>query len=75
MIALVVVLLAASATLLINNFNDQVIAGEVNDPIILERNNLKVCCTYLDESGQEKTCAIQERFDCSVCEPKCSLRT
>lgn len=67
-----IILILLSGFILVKNFNSQVIATGTEDSITLNLSEYKTCCTYVDEKGEEKSCIIQNRFDCSVCEITCS---
>ena len=71
MAILSILLIASAAILIFYNFNSSVIASGPSDKIIMNLSDMKTCCTYT-ENGREKSCIIQERFDCSVCDEKCS---
>ena len=71
MAIIAIMLLASAVLLLVYNFNNSIIASGPSDKIIMNLSDMKTCCTYT-ENGKEKSCIIQERFDCSVCNEKCS---
>jgi len=70
-ITLIIVLVIFSALLLITNYNKQIVASESQENLEINLSDFKVCCSYLDEAGNEKSCVIKERFDCSICKEKC----
>jgi len=72
LIILAVLLIVISSLLLLKNFNSSVVASETTEQLELNLSNLKVCCNYIDEQGKDRSCILQERFDCSLCGEKCS---
>jgi len=72
MIVIAIILIISASLLLVTNFRKAVIGAQVNENIVMNLSELKVCCTYLDEQGDEKSCIIKERFNCSLCESRCS---
>jgi len=67
-VALIIVLLLLALGIFIKNSNESIVAGDNTEQIVL--NNLKICCSYF-ENGEEKTCSILEKYDCSLCSVKC----
>jgi len=51
------------------DFNqDGVISG---DEININAEDVKACCTYVNSDGEEKTCYLMKRFECSLCDEVC----
>lgn len=69
---LAILLIAASTGILWWNFNKEVIAATPSENIVMNLSELKVCCSYIDEQGKERSCIIQQRFDCSLCQERCT---
>jgi len=69
---LAILLIAASSGVLWWSFNRGVIAATTTENLVMNISELKVCCSYLDEQGKERSCIIQQRFDCSLCEERCT---
>ncbi|MBU1111304.1 MAG: hypothetical protein KJ896_00875 [Nanoarchaeota archaeon] len=72
-IILIVVLIFLALLFLIKNYNENIIGDSGGESLELE--NLKVCCEYLDENGETKSCSIlnDPRYDCEkLCSSRCS---
>jgi len=64
-VILIVALIFISLLILVKNYNENIIGAAEGDNINLE--DLKVCCEYVNEEGETKTCSIRNRYDCSLC--------
>lgn len=71
---LAILLIAASSGILWYSFNKGVIASAPTENLVMNLSDLKVCCSYLDEQGKERSCIIQQRFDCSICQDRCATQ-
>ena len=69
MTILILVLLLATAFVLIKNYNESIKAAPI-DNLNLDKDEIKECCNYF-EKGEEKTCVVLKRFDCNLCEARC----
>ena len=70
-IILIIILIIISLLILIKNYNENIIGGEIEEKLILEKNNLKECCTYINEHGEEKICSVMKKYSCDLC-TRCS---
>lgn len=71
-ILIIIVILLVTVTILYKNYKEDIVVGdEPDEELEMNIEDLKICCEYY-EDGELKTCSILERFDCSLCESKCS---
>ncbi len=45
---------------------------DITEEISIEKTEIKECCTYQDNAGNEKKCTVLERYDCSYCDEYCT---
>ena len=70
--ALIIILILIVATLILyKNYKEDAVVGYNFEELELDKSELKECCEYY-ENGELKTCSILKRFDCNLCEPRCS---
>jgi hypothetical protein len=69
---IIIIILLVSIAILYKNYKENIVIGdEPGEELKLNMNDLKVCCEYY-EKGELKTCSILKRYNCNLCEPKCS---
>ncbi len=71
LILLSIILIGASFAVLVKNRNESVVGAELKESIAFNKTDLKTCCFYR-ENNEVKACRIIKRFDCSICENKCT---
>lgn len=70
---LVLVIIILSFTLIVSNTHKVYIMENTDDKIVIEKNELKICCNY---TTYEKTrnCRVLEEYPCSYCEKICDIK-
>ena len=53
------------------NLHNQALTTRTEEQLIIPTENLKECCTYSDEEGNEKTCSILINYSCDNCNELC----
>ena len=54
----IIVILLGAYIFLSGNLHSQSLTTRTEEQLIIHKDNLKECCTYLDKEGNEKTCSI-----------------
>ena len=67
----IVVVLLGSYLFLSGSFNQFALTTRTEEQLIIPKENLKECCTYLDEQENEKTCSIFIDYSCDNCNSLC----
>ena len=49
----------------------QVLKTRTEEQLIIPKEEIKECCKYLDEGGNEKTCSIFREYSCDNCKSLC----
>jgi len=49
---------------------EQPLAG--NDIIEINRQDMSLCCSFINEQGEEDGCYVLNEYDCSYCSDYCS---
>jgi hypothetical protein len=70
-ILIIIVIFLVAFSILYKNYKEDEVVGYSFEELEINKNELKECCEYYEE-GKLKTCAISERFDCNLCDSKCS---
>ena len=71
-IGLGVILILLSAFLFFSEgIHKQTLTTRTEEQLIIPKENLKECCTYLDEQENEKTCSIFIDYSCDNCNQLC----
>lgn len=70
-ILIIILILLVTFTILYKNYKEDIVVGGLDEEIKIDMEDLKECCNYY-ENRKLKTCSILERFECSLCESKCS---
>ena len=70
-ILIIIVIFLVAFSILYKNYKEDEVVGFDIEELEINKDGLKECCEYR-ENGELKTCAILERFDCSLCNSKCS---
>jgi len=71
-ILIIIVVLLVAITILYKNYKEDIVVGAgYDEELEMNIEDLKTCCEYY-EKGELKICSILKRFDCSLCESKCS---
>jgi len=70
-VLIIIVILILAGAILYKNYRENFVVGNEFEELEISKSDLKECCQYY-ENGELKTCGILKRFDCSLCESKCS---
>lgn len=70
-ILITIVIFLVAFSILYKNYKEDEIVGFELEELEISKENLKECCEYYKD-GELKTCAISKRFDCNLCDSKCS---
>ena len=65
------VILLGSYLFFSENIHKQKLTSRSEEQLIIQKENLKECCKYLDENGNEKTCSIFIEYSYDNCNPLC----
>ena len=68
---IVFLILVITTLILYKNYKENAVVGYNLEELKIDKSELKECCEYY-ENGELKTCSILKRFDCNLCEPRCS---
>ena len=69
-ILITILIFLVAFSILYKNYKEDEVVGFNFEELEINKGDLKECCEYY-EGGEVKTCAILERFDCSLCDSKC----
>lgn len=67
----IIVVLLGSYLFFSESLHSKALATRTEEQLIIPIENLKECCSYLDEEGNEKTCSIFVKYSCDNCKPLC----
>ena len=67
----IVMMLLSSFLFLSEGVHKQALTSRTEEQLIIPKENLKDCCNYLDENGNEKTCSIFIEYSCDNCNSLC----
>ena len=68
----IVMILLSSFLFFSEGLHKKALTSRSEEQLIIPKENLKECCKYLDENGNEKTCSIFIEYSCDNCKPLCA---
>ena len=66
------IVLLASLLYLTEDMHSYLLTNRDGEQLVIQTEDLKECCNYIDEEGLEKTCRIFNEFSCDNCQLLCS---
>ena len=70
-VLIIILIFLVAFAILYKNYKEDEVVGFSLEELEISKEDLKECCEYYEKGGL-KTCAISKRFDCNLCNSRCS---